>query len=44
MFSASLVPFSTAWVAATRIASTPVFVYAAVIVLTNLSYHAFASE
>ncbi len=44
MFSASLVPFATAWVAATRIASTPVFIYAAVIVMTNLSYHAFASE
>jgi uncharacterized membrane protein len=44
LFSASLVPFATAWVAATRIASTPVFVYAAVIVLTNLSYCAFASE
>jgi uncharacterized membrane protein len=44
LFSASLVPFATAWVAATRIASIPVFVYAAVIVLTNLSYQAFASE
>jgi uncharacterized membrane protein len=44
LFSASLVPFATAWVAATRIASIPVFIYAAVIVLTNLSYHAFASE
>ena len=44
LFSASLVPFATAWVAATRIASIPVFVYAAVIVLTNLSYTAFASE
>ena len=44
MFSASLVPFATAWVAATRIAPIPVFIYAAVIVLTNLSYHAFASE
>ena len=44
MFSASLVPFATAWVAATRIAAVPVFVYAAVIVLVNLSYHAFAYE
>jgi len=44
MFCASLVPFATAWVAATRIASVPVFVYAAVIVLVNLSYHAFAFE
>jgi uncharacterized membrane protein len=44
MFSASLVPFATAWVAATRIASIPVFVYAAVIVLVNLSYHGFAFD
>ena len=42
MFSASLVPFATAWVAATRIAPIPTFTYAAVIVLVNLSYHAFA--
>jgi uncharacterized membrane protein len=44
MFCASLVPFATAWVAATRIASVPVFVYAGVIVMVNLSYHAFARE
>lgn len=44
MLSASLVPFATAWVAETKIAAVPVFVYAAVIVLVNLSYHAFAYE
>jgi uncharacterized membrane protein len=44
MLSASLVPFATAWVAAARMASVPVFVYAAVIVLVNLSYHGFALE
>jgi uncharacterized membrane protein len=44
MFSASLVPFATAWVAATRISAVPAFVYAAVIVMVNLSYHAFAYE
>jgi uncharacterized membrane protein len=44
MLSASLVPFATAWVAETRMAAVPVFVYAAVIVLVNLSYHAFAYE
>ncbi len=44
MFSASLVPFATAWVASTRFAPVPVFIYAAVIVLVNLSYHAFAYE
>jgi uncharacterized membrane protein len=42
MLSASLVPFATAWVAATRIAAVPVFVYAFVIVLLNLTYHGFA--
>ena len=44
MFAASLVPFATAWVADTRLAPVPVFFYAAVIVLVNLSYHAFVSE
>ena len=42
MLCASLVPFATAWVAATRISAVPVFVYAAVIVMVNLSYHGFA--
>jgi uncharacterized membrane protein len=44
MFAASLVPFATAWVADTRMARVPVFVYAAVIVMVNLSYHAFAYD
>jgi uncharacterized membrane protein len=44
MFSASLVPFATAWVAATQISAVPAFVYAAVIVMVNLSYHGFAYE
>jgi uncharacterized membrane protein len=44
MLSASLVPFATAWVAASQIAAVPVFVYAAVIILVNLSYHGFAYE
>jgi uncharacterized membrane protein len=44
MFCASLVPFATAWVAQTRIAAVPAFVYAAVIVLVNLAYHGFAYE
>ena len=44
----SLVPFSTAWVADTKLAAVPVFVYAAVFVLVNLAYipfewHALAS-
>jgi hypothetical protein len=41
---ASLVPFATAWVAATRIAAVPAFLYAGVIVMVNLSYHGFAYE
>ena len=40
----SLVPFSTAWVANTRLAAVPVFVYAAVFVLVNLVYCAFVWE
>jgi uncharacterized membrane protein len=44
MFAASLVPFATAWVADTRLAPVPVFVYAAIIVTVNLSYHAFAYD
>ena len=44
MLAASLVPFATAWVAASRIAAVPVFVYAAVLVTVNLSYHAFAHQ
>lgn len=43
MFAASLVPFTTAWVADTKMASVPVFVYAAVIVFVNLAYHGFAN-
>ncbi len=42
MFPASLVPFSTAWLAETRIAAVPAFVYAAVILMVNLGYHALA--
>lgn len=44
MLAASLVPFATAWVAASRIAAVPVFAYAAVLVMVNLSYHAFAHQ
>jgi uncharacterized membrane protein len=44
LFMVSLVPFSTAWVANTRLAAVPVFVYAAVFVLVNLVYCAFVWE
>jgi len=41
MFMVSLVPFSTAWVASTRLAAVPVFAYAAVFVLVELAYLQF---
>jgi uncharacterized membrane protein len=41
LFMVSLVPFSTAWVARTRLAAVPVFVYAAVFVLVELAYLQF---
>jgi len=41
LFVVSLVPFSTAWVADTKLAAVPVFVYAAVFVLVNLAYIPF---
>jgi uncharacterized membrane protein len=44
LFMVSLVPFLTAWVADTRLAAVPVFVYAAVFVLVNLAYCVFVWE
>lgn len=41
LFMVSLVPFATAWVASTRLAAVPVFVYAAVFVLVELAYLQF---
>ena len=41
LFMVSLVPFSTAWIADTKLAAVPVFVYAAVFVLVNLAYIPF---
>lgn len=41
LFAVSLVPFTTAWVADTRLAAHPVFVYAAVFVLVELAYLQF---
>jgi uncharacterized membrane protein len=48
LFLVSLVPFSTVWIADTKLAAVPVCVYAAVFVLVNLVYipferHALAS-
>lgn len=41
LFMVSLVPFSTAWAADTKLAAVAVFVYAAVFVLVNLAYIPF---
>jgi uncharacterized membrane protein len=41
LFMVSLVPFSTAWVARTRLAAVPVFVYAGVFLLVELAYLQF---
>ena len=41
LFMVSFVPFSTAWVAETRLASVPVICYAAVFFLVNLAYIPF---
>ena len=38
LFSVSLVPFATAWIADTRLAATPVALYAGIFVLVNLTY------
>ncbi len=44
LFMVSLVPFSTAWIAESRMAAVPVFVYAAIFVLVNIAYFAFECE
>jgi len=41
LFMISLVPVTTAWIAATRLAAAPVFVYALVFVLIEIAYLAF---
>ena len=41
LFGISLVPFATAWVAATHLASVPVAIYAAVFVGVNVAYLVF---
>jgi TMEM175 potassium channel family protein len=38
LFSASLVPFTTAWIADTHLGRAPVFLYALVFVLVNVTY------
>lgn len=41
LFMVSMVPVTTAWMAATRLAAAPVFVYALVFVLIEIAYLAF---
>src|SRR6266436_1292580 len=38
LFSASLVPFSTAWIARTQLAGEPVSLHAAIFVIVNVTY------
>jgi uncharacterized membrane protein len=38
LFMTSLIPFSTAWIADTRLAASPVLVYAAVFVMVNIAF------
>jgi uncharacterized membrane protein len=44
LFSASLIPFTTEWVADSRLAAAPVSMYAAVFVLVNSTYVALCWE
>jgi uncharacterized membrane protein len=44
LFSVSLVPFSTAWIARTRLAGVPVSLHAGVFVLVNVTYVALLRE
>ena len=41
LFMISLVPVTTAWIAATRLAAAPVFVYALVFVFIEIAYLAY---
>src|SRR5215813_8316926 len=44
LFMVSLLPFATAWVARTRLASPPVVFYAGLFVCIDLAYNAFERE
>lgn len=44
LFMTSLIPASTAWISATRLASGPVFVYAAVFVMINIAFLGYQQE
>lgn len=44
LFSVSLIPFTTEWIAESRLASAPVTMYAAIFVLVNITYLALCWE
>lgn len=44
LFSVSLIPFTTEWIADSRLAGAPVALYASVFVLVNISYIALCTE
>jgi len=44
LFTVSLLPFATAWVARTRIASAPVALYAGLFVCIDIAYNVFERE
>jgi len=44
LFSVSLIPFATVWIADSRLAAAPVCLYAAVFVLVNVTYLALCWE
>src|SRR5262249_42257929 len=44
LFMTSLIPFSTAWIADTRLASAPVLVYAAIFVVVNIAFLGYQQE
>jgi uncharacterized membrane protein len=44
LFMTSLIPFSTAWLASTRLAAGPVLFYAALFVLVNIAFLGYQQE
>jgi uncharacterized membrane protein len=44
LFMTSLIPFSTAWIADTRLAAAPVLFYAAVFVMVNIAFLGYQQE
>jgi uncharacterized membrane protein len=44
LFSVSLIPFTTEWIADSRLAGAPVVIYASIFVLVNVTYIALCTE